>query len=48
MTWVEGFAGLQLVAEQDVGTKLRAHNRAEDRKLDRGVDALRREQQEMI
>jgi hypothetical protein len=44
MTYQEGRAGLQLVAERDVGQPLRAHNRAQDALEDRSLEALRREQ----
>lgn len=43
MTFQEAFAGLQLVAEQEIGVKLRETARAEDEAHDNTMAALRRE-----
>jgi hypothetical protein len=48
MTYIEGMAALQLIAEQEIGTRLRQAQAAEDKRFDRSLDALRREQQERI
>ncbi len=48
MTYQEGMAGLQLVAEEDYGTHLRAQRDAENKREDRSLDNLRRAQLEHI
>jgi len=48
MTWEEAMAGLQLIAEQEIGTRLRDAARTEQAQFDRSLDALRREQVERI
>jgi len=48
MTWEQAMAGLQLIAEQEVGTRLRDAARTEQAQFDRSLDALRREQVERI
>lgn len=48
MTWAEAMAGLQLIAEQEIGTRLRDASRQEQATFDRSLDALRREQVERI
>lgn len=41
MTYIEGMAALQLVAEQKIGTPMRKANRAEDARMDASLSALR-------
>jgi hypothetical protein len=48
MTYIEGMAGLQLVAEQEVGVPMREQTRQENAREDRSMAALRRAQQEMV
>lgn len=48
MTYQEGMAALQLVAEEEIGVHLRAQARKEQVRSDRTMDALRREQLERI
>lgn len=48
MTFTEAMAALQLVAEEEIGTHLRAADRREQTRFDRSLDALRREQMERI
>ena len=48
MTFEEGMAALQVIAEETYGTPLRAKQAADDARFDRSLDALRREQQERI
>jgi hypothetical protein len=48
MTYVEARAALQLIAEQEIGTRLRQAADHEQRQFDRSLDALRREQVERI
>ena len=48
MTWEEGMAALQVIAEETFGTPMREAKAREDARFDRSLDALRREQQERI
>lgn len=48
MTWTEARAGLQLIAELEIGTRLRDASHREQATFDRSLDALRREQVERI
>lgn len=43
MTWVEYNAARQLLAEEAIGSRLRAYQRAEDRAAAATIDALRRQ-----
>jgi hypothetical protein len=48
MTFTEGFAGLQLVAEEEIGVLIRQHARRENASEDQSMEALRREQLEKL
>lgn len=48
MTFQEGMAGLQLVAEQEVGVPMRDATRRENAREDRSIEALRKAQQELV
>lgn len=44
MTYVEARAALQLIAEEELGTKLRLQERNKDRKFDASIAALKAEE----
>lgn len=48
MTYAEGRAAMQLLAEREIGVPLREHARRENAAEDRSIAALRREQQELV
>lgn len=48
MTYQEGMAGLQLIAEQEVGVPRRAAVASENAREDRSMERLRKAQQEMV
>jgi hypothetical protein len=48
MTFEEGLAALQVIAEETYGVPMREAQAREDARFDRSLDALRREQQERI
>jgi hypothetical protein len=48
MNYQEGMGALQLIAEQEIGVHIREAQDREDRQFNRSVEALRREQQELI
>jgi hypothetical protein len=48
MTWREGFAALQLVAEEEIGVALRQQSRSDNATEDASLEALRREQLEKL